>query len=68
MMFSDIRIDEPIEKVVDDWDYLSERVVERFLGSSGRKATASSASAESCPSWMIASGRSTWCRPGGTSR
>lgn len=32
MLFSDIEIDEPIEKVVDDWDYLSERVVSRFLG------------------------------------
>jgi hypothetical protein len=32
MLFTDIEIDEPIEKVVDDWDYLSERVVQRFLG------------------------------------
>lgn len=32
MLFTDIHIDEPIEKVVDDWDYLSERVVDRFIG------------------------------------
>jgi hypothetical protein len=32
MLFTDIEIDEPIEKVVDDWDFLNERVIQRYLG------------------------------------
>ena len=31
-MYSDIFVDEPLEKIADDWDYLSEKVVKRFYG------------------------------------
>jgi hypothetical protein len=29
-MFSEITIDEPIAKIIDDWDFLDERVVQKF--------------------------------------
>jgi hypothetical protein len=32
MLYSEILIDEPLEKIADDWDYLNERVVKRFYG------------------------------------
>jgi ribosomal protein S27AE len=32
MLFTDIEIDEPIDKVVDDWDFLNERVIQRYMG------------------------------------
>lgn len=31
-MFHHIQIDEPIEKVMDDWDYLHEHVIAKFTG------------------------------------
>lgn len=32
MFYSDLYIDEEIERIADDWDYLNEKVVGRFLG------------------------------------
>lgn len=29
-MFSEITIDEPIDKIIDDWDFLADRVVSKF--------------------------------------
>ncbi len=31
-MFAQIEVDEPLEKIADDWDFLNERVVSRFTG------------------------------------
>lgn len=31
-MYSDLYVNESIEKIADDWDYLDERVVKRFFG------------------------------------
>lgn len=32
MLYSDIYVDEPIEKIANDWDYLSEKVIKQFYG------------------------------------
>lgn len=32
MLYSDIYVDEPLEKVVGDWDYLNDKVIKRFYG------------------------------------
>jgi hypothetical protein len=29
-MFATVGIDQPIEKIMDDWDYLDEKVVKKF--------------------------------------
>lgn len=34
-MFSAVRIDEPLEKVVDDWDFLNDRIVSKFAAFRG---------------------------------
>jgi hypothetical protein len=35
MMYADVYVREPLEKVLEDWDFLSERVLPRFLGPIG---------------------------------
>ena len=32
MMYADVYIDEPLDKIVDDWDFLHEKVLPRFMG------------------------------------
>ena len=32
MMYADVYVDEPIEKIVDDWDFLHEKVLPKFMG------------------------------------
>jgi hypothetical protein len=32
MMYADVYVDEPLHKVVDDWDFLAEKVLPKFLG------------------------------------
>jgi hypothetical protein len=32
MLYADVYVDEPIEKVVDDWDFLHEKVLPKFMG------------------------------------
>jgi hypothetical protein len=32
MMYADVYVDEPLEKIVDDWDFLAEKVLPRFMG------------------------------------
>src|SRR5215813_2651231 len=32
MMYADVYVDEPLEKVVDDWDFLAEKVLPRVMG------------------------------------
>jgi hypothetical protein len=31
-MFSEITIEEPVEKIIDDWDFLEEKIVAKFTG------------------------------------
>jgi hypothetical protein len=32
MMYADVYVDEPLDKIVDDWDFLNEKVLPKFLG------------------------------------
>ena len=32
MMYADVYVDEPLEKIVDDWDFLAEKVLPKFMG------------------------------------
>jgi hypothetical protein len=32
MMYADVYVDEPIDKIVDDWDFLNEKVLPKFMG------------------------------------
>jgi hypothetical protein len=32
MMYADVYVDEKLDKVVDDWDFLAERVLPKFMG------------------------------------
>ena len=32
MLYADVYVDEPIEKIVDDWDFLNEKVLPKFMG------------------------------------
>jgi len=32
MMYADVYVSEPLDKVVDDWDFLAEKVLPRFMG------------------------------------
>ena len=32
MLYADVYVDEPIEKIVDDWDFLHEKVLPKFMG------------------------------------
>ena len=32
MLYSDLYVDEPLDKIADDWDYLNDRVIKRFYG------------------------------------
>ncbi|WP_156947186.1 hypothetical protein [Bradyrhizobium sp. WSM3983] len=32
MTYADLYVDEPLEKIAEDWDYLNDRVVKRFFG------------------------------------
>jgi len=32
MLYSDVLIDEPLEKIAQDWDFLNEKIIKRFYG------------------------------------
>ena len=32
MLYADIRVKEPIDKIADDWNYLQENVIQKFAG------------------------------------
>ena len=32
MMYADVYVDDPLEKIVDDWDFLAEKVLPKFMG------------------------------------
>lgn len=32
MLYSDLYVDEPLDKIADDWDFLSEKIIKRFYG------------------------------------
>ena len=30
MLYSDVYVDEPLDKIVKDWDFLNEKVIKKF--------------------------------------
>ena len=32
MLYSDVYVDEPLDKIIDDWDFMSEKVLRKFIG------------------------------------
>ena len=32
MLYSDVYVDEPLDKIVKDWDFLNEKVIKKFYG------------------------------------